>query len=134
MSGSAVISPNTIDTTILEDSQPPGSIVPGAVRQMNDSLASLPTNGTQTTNYTYVAADFGCLQRYNSTSAGTFTIPANVFKTGNVVFFRSINTGQLTIAAGSGFTLTIPAALTATPAQNATGAIHFDSPTAGTMM
>lgn len=133
MSGSTVIPPNTTDTTLIQDGQTQ-TITAIKTRQMNDSLASLPTAGTQTTSYTYVAADFGALRVYNSTSAGTFTIPASIFKTDNVVFFRSINTGQLTIAAGSGFTLTIPSFLTATPAQYTTGSIHFTSPTAGIMM
>lgn len=134
MSGSTIVTPNTVDTTLIQDGQAPGSIVPGSVRQMGDSLASLPISGTQTASYTYVATDFGCLQVYNSTSAGTFTVPANVFKTGNVVFFRSINTGQLTIAAGAGFTLSIPSLLSATPVQYATGSVHFTSATTGVMM
>lgn len=134
MSGATPVSPNTIDTTLIQDGQAAGSITPSDIRTMEDSLASLPINGTQTTSYTYVAADFGCLQVYNSASAGTFTIPANIFKTGNVVLFRSIGTGQLTIAQGAAFTLTIPSTLTATPAQYATGAVHFTSATTGIMM
>lgn len=134
MSGSTVISPNLVDTTLMPDGQASGSITAADMRQMNDSLASLQIIGTQTANYTYVASDFGGLQVYNSTANGTFTIPASVFKTGNVVFFRSINTGQLTIAAGAGFTLSIPSSLTATPVQYATGAIHFTSSTTGVMM
>jgi hypothetical protein len=134
MSGAAVITANAVDTTLIQDGQPVGSITPSDIRQLNDSAFSLPIAGTQTTSYTYVAADFGCMQIYNSSSAGTFTLPANIFKTSNVVFFRSIGTGQLTVAAGSGFTLTIPSTLTATPAQYSTGAIHFTSPTTGIMM
>lgn len=134
MSGATPVSPNTIDTTLIQDGQAAGSITPQDVRQLTDSAFSLPIAGTQTTSYTYIATDFGCLQIYNSASPGTFTAPASIFKTGNVVLFRSIGTGQLTIAGGSGFTLTIPPTLTATPAQNATGAIHFTSATTGTMM
>jgi hypothetical protein len=134
MSGSTVITPNIGDTTVAQDGQPPGSYSLADLRQMSDSLASLPTSGTQTTSYTYVAGDFGTLRVYNSASPGTFTIPASIFKTDNVVLFRSIGTGQLTIAAGAGFTLTIPSTLLATPVQYATGAIHFTSPTTGIMM
>lgn len=134
MSGAAPITANTVDTTLIEDGKGAGLITPGNIRQMDDSLASLPIAGTQTTSYTYVASDFGAMRVYNSSSAGTFTIPASVFVAGNVVFFRSIGTGQLTISAGAGFTLSIPATLTSTPAQYATGAIHFTSSTAGVMM
>lgn len=134
MSGSTIISPSTVDTTLIQDGQSNDSINEADFRQMNDSLASLAISSTQTSSYTFVATDFGTLVNYNSSSAGTFTVPASVFKAGNVLGFRSLGTGQLTVAAGSGFTLTIPSTLSATPVQYATGFIHFTSATAGIMM
>jgi hypothetical protein len=56
---------------------------------------------TKVANYTLTMSEMGVLIEYNSTSAGTFTIPA--FATipwvdGCMVKFRTINTGQLTVA------------------------------------
>lgn len=64
----------------------------------------LPTQPAKTGSYNVVSTDQGTVLEYNSTSPATFTV-TNDFVAGNVVGFRSINTGILTIAAGSGVTL-----------------------------
>lgn len=64
----------------------------------------LVTQAAKTGAYNVIGTDQGTVIEYNSTSNGTFTI-TNDFAAGNVVGFRSINTGILTIAAGSGVTL-----------------------------
>lgn len=64
----------------------------------------LVTQTAKTGAYNVVGTDQGTVLEYNSTSAATFTV-TNDFAAGNVVGFRSVNTGILTIAAGSGVTL-----------------------------
>lgn len=134
MSGAPIVTPNTEDTTFIKDGGGPGFITPGTLRQLNDSASALPISSTQTTSYIYQASDHGTLVIYNSTSPGTFTVPANTFQTQSLVGFRSIGTGQLTIAAGGGFTMNVPTGLTATPSQWITGFVHFTSATTGVLM
>lgn len=134
MSGTTIISPNTSDTTLIQDNQAAGSITAADIRQINDSVSALPIASIRTSGYTYVATDHGTLVEYNSASPGTFTVPANIFLTSSVIGFRSISTGQLTIAAGAGLTLNVPATLGLTPVQWATGFIHFLSTTTAVMM
>jgi len=138
MTESVIVTPNIVDTTLEQDNQPAGSITPGDVRESGDSLAGLPVSATISTSgssaYTFLATDYGCLVLYNSTSAGTFTVPANVFQVYTVVGCRAINTGQLTIAQGSGFTIAVPSGLTLTPVQWATVFVHFTSATTGVLM
>lgn len=126
--GTSIISPNAVDTTLIPDGLPPASIVPGTIRQMNDSLAGISIS-TQTGNYTFVGADRGTIVRYNSTSAGTFTIPPNssvAFPVGVVIGFRQVNTGGLTVVGGAGVTVNSPSTLTSL-VQWATGYVHQES-------
>lgn len=65
-------------------------------------------SATRTAAYSIVAADLGTEQVYDSTSAGTFTLPSNTTSAiaiGREIPLRQSNTGQLTVAAGSGATL-----------------------------
>lgn len=69
-----------------------------------ETLAS----STRTGNYNVVAGDVGVEQIYDSASAGTFTLPSNATSSvaiGKEIPLRQSNTGQLTVAAGSGATL-----------------------------
>ena len=66
------------------------------------------TSSTRTASYTIVAGDVGAAQIYNSSTAGTFTLPTNAAQAiavGTAVPFRQAGTGQLTIAAALGVTL-----------------------------
>jgi hypothetical protein len=134
MSSSSVIPPNTSDTTFLADSVAVATIVPADIRQVNDSLASLPFSSQSGTTYTFAAADFGTVVRFTSSSAVTVTIPSGVFTAGNVVYGRAEGTGALTIVAGSGMTLNVPSTLALTPVQWATWAIHFTSTSVSVLM
>lgn len=59
-----------------------------------------------TTAYTLVAADAYKLKRYTGTSAVTWTVPASVFVAGDWVdVIEAFGAGQVTLAAGAGFTL-----------------------------
>lgn len=66
------------------------------------------SSSTRTASYTFVAADAGVEQVYNSASAGTFTLPTNATQAiaiGLVIPLRQIGLGQLTIAPAAGVTL-----------------------------
>jgi len=108
MSGTTIISPNAVDTTLIEDGQPANSISPGDMRQLNDSLAGIASSQQAGTTYTFAAADRGTMIESTSSSATTFTVPPNssvAFQIGSVVGFCQYGTGSLTIAAGAGVTL-----------------------------
>jgi hypothetical protein len=65
-------------------------------------------SSTRTGGYTITAVDAGVEQIYNSTSAGTFTLPTDAsasIAVGRSIPLRQSNTGQLTVAAASGATL-----------------------------
>ena len=99
-------------------------------QQMND----LQTNDfnmsvtTQTANYTLVAADKGTREVANAGSAITFTVPNNVFAAGDIVDIHNINTGLLTLAAGTGMTLSSADVLTVNQWQG--GTLYFTSASA----
>ncbi len=110
MSGQAPISPTTMDTTILQTGQPPGSISPLDAQLMEDSLSGMFSN-TQSASFTLTQAMRGTRQRYASTSAGTATIPTNAtvpFQIGATIMFCQTNTGKLTLAGASGVQLLGP--------------------------
>lgn len=74
----------------------------------NRTAVRITTTSTRTASYAIVAGDVGAEQVYNSTSAGTFTLPTNATQAiavGAAIPFRQSNTGQLTIAGASGVTL-----------------------------
>lgn len=99
-------------------------------QQMND----LQTNDfnmsvtTQTANYTLQAADKGTREVANAGSAITFTVPNNVFAAGDIVDIHNINTGLLTLAAGTGMTLSSADVLTVNQWQG--GTLYFTSASA----
>lgn len=115
MSGALVLSPYVADTTLAEDGQPQASITPAVLRQIIASLSAIYST-TQTGNWTFAITDRGTRVRYNSSSAGTFTIPPNssvAFVVNTVLLGCQVGTGQLAFAAGAGVTLHTPASLTA---------------------
>lgn len=63
---------------------------------------------TKTVSYTAVLADAGQLTEFNSASALTFTIPANVFPVGTWLDVARIGAGTLTIVAGASVTIRVP--------------------------
>jgi hypothetical protein len=59
-------------------------------------------------NYTFVAADMGIEQVYNSSSAGTFTVPTDAsasITAGKSVPLHQFGSGQLTIQGAGGVTV-----------------------------
>lgn len=85
------------------------SLDPASLTLLNSTFAQLlVTQTTQTANYTYALADAGTLVEYNSSSAGTLTVPPNssvAFPIGTTISGRQLGTGLATIAAGVGVTI-----------------------------
>lgn len=84
--------------------------------QVADDDSTLPsayapfliTQTTQTASYTYVLADGGTLVEYNSSSAGTLTVPPNssvAFPIGTTISGRQLGAGLATVVAGLGVTI-----------------------------
>lgn len=63
------------------------------------------TVSTKTADYTLAVDDRGTRVAANGTATITFTIPNNVFSAGDTVALHNINSGSLTVAAGTGVTL-----------------------------
>lgn len=66
---------------------------------------------TKTADYTFIITDGGKVIHYNSASAGVFTIPPNsgvAFPIGTRLSAYVTSTGDLTIAAGVGVTISVP--------------------------
>lgn len=74
-------------------------------------MSNLQTNdfnmtvSTKTADYTLAVDDRGTRVASNGTATITFTVPNNVFTAGDTVAFHNINSGSLTVAAGTGVTL-----------------------------
>lgn len=66
------------------------------------------TQTAQTGNYTFVLGDAFTLVEYNSSSAGTFTVPPNAsvaFSVGTTIGLRQMGSGLLTMAPGAAVTI-----------------------------
>jgi len=111
--GAAVISPNTVDTTLIQDGQAAGSITPARIRQLNDSLSSLYVT-TQGSDYTFALADRGTLVESTSASPVAFTVAPDGtvnFVVYTIVCWRQYGAGQITLTPGSGVTIRTPSSL-----------------------
>jgi hypothetical protein len=67
---------------------------------------TLSFNAQTGTTYTLVAGDLGKLVTLSNASPITLTIPPSIFVTGNVINIQAIGAGQVTLAEGSGVTIT----------------------------
>ncbi|CAB4159673.1 hypothetical protein UFOVP716_27 [uncultured Caudovirales phage] len=63
-------------------------------------------NAQTGTTYTLVAADLGKIVTLSNASGITLTVPPSVFTTGNIINIQQIGAGQVTLAQGSGVTIT----------------------------
>ena len=82
------------------------------------SFATIPpqffaVESSSSTAYTLVSGDAGKHKRMTATTAITVTVNTGVFSTDDEVLFEQNNTGQITVAAGSGVTLRNSAAFQA---------------------
>ena len=97
--------------------------------QTSNGYKFLTTDGTSTswanplvgfnaqtgTTYTLVAADTNKLVTLSNASAITLTVPPSIFSAGQQVNIQQIGAGQVSIAAGSGVTITSTGATAAAP-------------------
>ncbi len=125
MSGYTLRTPNTVLTTLVQDGQAAGSIIPGDARDLYASAMGVQPN-TQTASYTLVLTDaFLCIEM-NVASANTLTVPPNssvAFQVGTVIEWYQMGAGQITLTAGAGVTLRNASSLTSR-AQYSSGAIR----------
>lgn len=76
---------------------------------------TLSFNAQTGTSYTLVAADLGKLVTLSNAGAITLTIPPSVFAAGNQIHIQQIGAGQVTLAQGSGVTITSTGATASAP-------------------
>lgn len=76
---------------------------------------TLSFNAQTGTTYTLVAADLGKMVTLSNASSITLTVPPSVFSTGNQINIQQIGAGQVTIAQGSGVTITSIGATASAP-------------------
>ena len=67
------------------------------------------------TSYPLQASDAGALVTLSNSGAITLTVPPSVFSAGQVIDIQQIGAGQVTLAAGSGVTITSTGATAAAP-------------------
>lgn len=83
-------------------------------RQINSVISNLVTVDTGTT-YTYVLADANGYKRHLNAASIAATVPPNssvAFPIGTKITVEQTGAGQVTITAGSGVTVNMPATLT----------------------
>lgn len=76
---------------------------------------TLSFNAQTGTTYTLVAADLGKWVTLSNASGITLTVPPSIFAAGNVVHIQQIGAGQVTLAQGSGVTITSTGATASAP-------------------
>lgn len=85
----SILTPYQVDTTKMEDGQSPGSIVPGSMRILSDSLAGTPFfTSTPTSSYTLIGQEYGTIIPVNVTAPAT----AIVFVPTNATWAADIGT------------------------------------------
>ena len=120
MSGTAPVSPNTIDTTLIQDGQAPGSITANDIRVMEDSLSGMFPQTGFTTSQTLTAIQHGTVLPFTASSALTVTIPTNASVSMPVgvmfgVVLLAASTSTLQILGASGVTVNSASANPTTP-------------------
>ena len=76
---------------------------------------ALTFNAQTGTSYTLAIGDVGALVTLSNTGGITLTVPPSVFSAGQVINIQQINTGAVTLSAGSGVTITSTGATAAAP-------------------
>lgn len=76
---------------------------------------TLSFNAQTGTTYTLVASDSAKLVTLSNASGITLTVPPSIFSTGNQIHIQQIGAGQVTLAQGSGVTITSTGATASAP-------------------
>jgi len=82
---------------------------------LTNKIIALGFNAQTGTTYTLVATDAVNLVTLNNSSAITLTVPPSVFSAGQQINIQQTGAGQVSIAAGSGVTITSTGATSAAP-------------------
>jgi hypothetical protein len=82
---------------------------------INTPKITIDFNAQTGTSYSLVASDQDKLVTLSNAAAITLTIPPSVFSAGQLVDIQQIGAGQVTLAAGSGVTITSTGATSAAP-------------------
>lgn len=116
--GSSSVGPIQVSSTATMSPPPNQDMVidlQGASRfVVNGTATELVAETVQTNSYTIALTDQNRVVSMNNTSAATVTVPAEEavnFPIGSVVFIARIGTGEVTLAAGAGVSLTKTGAL-----------------------
>ena len=108
---------NTTYTLPTADGSAGQTLTTDASGNMSWAYPKSPVKSEAGTAYTLVLADAGKYIRMTATTAITITIPQDIFAVGDEFFFEQNNTGQVTVAAGTGVTLRNTAAFLAKTAE-----------------
>lgn len=76
---------------------------------------TLSFNAQTGTTYTLVGSDLGKWVTLSNASSITLTVPPSVFAQGNIINIQAIGAGQVTLAQGSGVTITSTGATASAP-------------------
>lgn len=109
-----ISSPDTIDTTLIQDGQAAGSITPSDMRVVVDSLAGIFAPTAKTVSYTAVLADRGTCIEMNAAGALNFTVPQNSavsYDIGTVLVVTQLGAGQVTLVQDTNVTIRTPSSL-----------------------
>jgi hypothetical protein len=103
-----------------------------AANDPHGSRTTLPID-SRTGNQTLAATDRGHVLTSGDASGVTYTVPANVCATGDVLYIRQGGTGTVTVAAGASASPAPGVTVTQTAGQGALISIHFQSATTYTI-
>jgi hypothetical protein len=102
---------STTLASLISDETGTGSLVFGTSPTLSSPVLTTPKatigfNVQTGTAYTLVATDQDTLVTLNNASAITLTVPPSIFTAGMAINIQQLGAGQVTVAAGSGVTIT----------------------------
>jgi len=102
---------STTLASLISDETGSGSLVFGTAPTLSSAVLTTPKttigfNAQTGTTYTLALSDQNALVTLNNAAAITLTVPPSIFSTGMMVNIQQLGAGQVTIAAGSGVTIT----------------------------
>ncbi len=100
---------DTINTTLIQDNQPVGSITPSDMRTIVSSLAGFPSKTVSEAAYTIILTDDGVRVRMSSAAtARNFTVPPHssvALDNDSIIAVFMALAGVITVVAGAGVTI-----------------------------
>jgi hypothetical protein len=97
---------STTLASLISDETGSGSLVFGTSPVLTTPKSTIGFNAQTGTSYTLVATDQDTLVTLNNASAITLTVPPSIFTAGMAINIQQLGAGQVTVAAGSGVTIT----------------------------